>query len=187
MMRRLCEALVVIALIVILNASAVASAWTAVGSTGAVHDNDKDIYDTTGAVMQINTSVASPANVIVRYNVVKVDGLDTGISMYVRYRDNGAGARVVARLRKVNLNTGGNTVLATLDSDDFEASNAFQTKGLLTCIANWNFDVNAYYVEVIGRRRHARNPRAPAGRGGHLPMSRAFLISTGGSRSPGIP
>jgi len=67
-----------------------------------------------------------------RYNVVAVGGVVTGgdgILFAATFRDNGPGARVTLRLRRVNLATGLAETIATLDSNEFPPSGSFQVRG----------------------------------------------------------
>jgi hypothetical protein len=134
-------------------ASAQVDPWTAVGTTGTVDEEDLSIVDMVGtATVQVKSTAPLPSTVDIRYNIVAVEGVfspSEGISMQVRFRDNGTGGRVVARLRQISFSTGAITTLLVLDSDTFPASNGFQTRSVSTCGGNvFNFLNNAYYIDL---------------------------------------
>lgn len=123
--------------------------WTSVGSGGTVDDADLDQFTTNLNAVGVRSALSS-ATVLVRYNVTAVDGVFVdGKELRVRYTDNGAGARVVARLRQVNINTGSGATLAELDSDDFAQSPNPQTQAMTICGSpELDFATFAYFVEV---------------------------------------
>jgi hypothetical protein len=116
--------------------------WTAVASTGTIDEAD-------GAKIALNTdgsaeirSTINSTSAKIRYNVVPSRGLERlvdpneirgGLIFSMRVRDNGAGARVVATLRRVTLAGFSlelpqtTTVVATIDSDLAPASDGWQT------------------------------------------------------------
>jgi hypothetical protein len=123
--------------------------WTSVGSAGTVDEADLALAVTSASQITILNSATVPANVVVRYNVVAVDGATGGPTiMTARFRDNGTGSRVVAALRQVSFETGGTTTLLTIDSNDYTASTSFQTQDEFSCSVSLDFDDNGYYIEV---------------------------------------
>lgn len=127
--------------------------WTTVGSAGTVDEGDTGIAVFSLANVTVSGAAALPANLDIRYNIVAVDGLlqgGDGILMTARFRDNGAGARVILRLREVDLSTGIVVTRLTLDSNSFAASNAFQTQSTSTCTGNFfDFNRKAYFIEAV--------------------------------------
>jgi hypothetical protein len=125
--------------------------WTAVGSGGTPDDADLEQFTTNLNAVGIRSAISS-AQVLVRYNITAVDGLLQGSAkqLSMRYTDNGDNARVVARVRSINVNTGSGVTLAELDSDDFPSSASAQTQTLsFNCDdPALDFSTNAYYVEV---------------------------------------
>ena len=139
--------------------------WTTVGSAGTVDQSSLLFisYEGPSAVML----AFQRGGAVIRYNVVSVAGLtrrDFGaLGMGVRYRatpdaliPNRADSQVVAKLIEVNLSTGVSTTLLTFDSNNFPASNDYQTQGVSTCPSGFTFDfqTNAYYIEArLGKSR----------------------------------
>jgi hypothetical protein len=148
--------------------SVVRADWTAVGSTAVVDDADVgkvELNDDGSA--SIRSSIAT-TNAKVRFNVIGVGSIepigdpnvDSGqVRFAMRFRDNGAGARVYAKLKRVFLggfggsNPSPSTVIATLDSDLVPASNGWQTitaKAADCCVGarGLSFLDHGYVVEV---------------------------------------
>jgi hypothetical protein len=127
-----------------------AAQWTSVGSAGTVDEADIAKYETSGSAVRIIDTVPTPASVVIRYNVVAVAGLSggDGIVLNARYRDNGSGARVLAVLRQINIETGVTTTVLTLDSNTLEQSSDFQTRFVAACKTVLDFLSNAYFIEM---------------------------------------
>ena len=125
--------------------------WTTVGSAGFNEDESNAAFYTVDRA-RLSVEAGQPAgNTLYRYNVTATDGLfQAGFftRLEVRYRDPGAGSRVFVVLRGVNLATGVDTALATFDSDAFAANAADQTNTLTVPRIDFQFDLNAYYLEV---------------------------------------
>jgi hypothetical protein len=116
--------------------------WTAVASTGTIDEADtaKIVLNTDGSA-EIRSTINSTSGKI-RYNVIADPGLEPlhdpnairgGLIFSMRVRDNGAGARVVATLRRVTLAGFSfdlpqtTSVVATIDSDLAPPSDGWQT------------------------------------------------------------
>jgi hypothetical protein len=130
--------------------------WTTVGSAGTVDEADTQIvaFDQSNATIK---SGISNVTLNIRYNVVGVEGDNGGtgdfdqIVMGLRYVDNGANSRIVALLKRVNLNTGAIATLLTFDSDNFAQSGLSQIQSVssgCSTVEPFNFDVNAYFLDV---------------------------------------
>lgn len=128
--------------------------WTAAASAGVVDEGDlDDVSLGSGGLAQLNTGDAPNAQAIIRYNVTATEGLFvTGYPrMRARFVDSGVNSQVIVSLRRVHLTTGASSTLLQIDSNDYAASNAFQTQATGQCDgANFSFDFTnyAYYVEV---------------------------------------
>ncbi|MHC4948021.1 MAG: hypothetical protein ACYTG1_07140 [Planctomycetota bacterium] len=128
--------------------------WGAAGSTGTIDESDRDLYNTRGAKIQVQTAAATPAVLNVRYSVVPVENLvdpaGPVVFLQLLYKDNGDDARVVAKLKEYNVETGDTTVRLVFDSDDFEAAGSLQRNFVLEEEPLWAFDftMNAYFVDV---------------------------------------
>ncbi len=136
--------------------------WTAAASTGAVDEADYAQVVFTGSLATL-TPAPAESQATIRYNVTAVDGLFANLTptswpaLIVRYRDNGANARVVARLREHILNgpqEGQTNTLITFDSDLHPSSGGFQTRAIGDCGVFPQFQfatpqiVRVYFVEV---------------------------------------
>lgn len=133
--------------------------WTSVGSAGTVDEADAALASFNGAVASVKSTKTGTLNI--RYNVVAVDGLfgGDGIYLLMRFRDTGAGARVVARLKRVNLATGVTTTLLTADSDAVAGNPDFQVGEVSNCSGGPDFFANAYFVDVeITKTSETANP-----------------------------
>jgi hypothetical protein len=125
--------------------------WTTTGGTGATEDEAnprKPTYTNFTAA----ANAGSPAGTyVLRYNINAVDNLAaTGVSntrLRVRYRDEGAGSRVVVKIMQANIN-GGNTQLGTLFDSDAFAPGGFQTQEILMPAISFDFVNNSYWLEV---------------------------------------
>jgi len=115
--------------------------WTAVASTGVVDESDasKIALNSDGSA-EIRSTISS-TSAFIRYNVAADASLmpsppnvdQGGLIFSMRYRDNGPGARVLAKLKRITL-AGWNpnapqeaTVIATIDSDLGPAGDGWQT------------------------------------------------------------
>lgn len=145
-------------------------AWTTVGSAGTVDEADagKVVFQGSAvgfpeilpplptAQTEMNAQIFLPTettNATIRYNVTAVDGLfipGSHIGMTVRFRDDGAWARVLLRLYEQDIYTGATNLLLTFDSNAFEVSPYYQTKGVggLYPYGPFNFDQKAYFIEA---------------------------------------
>jgi hypothetical protein len=123
--------------------------WTAAGSTGTVDEADTGLVAFSGANATFKASATGSA--VLRYNVVAVDDLFSpfqGMYMTVRFRDNGADARVLVRLRRFDVVAGTTATLITVDSNAFGASSSWQVREGDNCAALFSFGIGLYYVEV---------------------------------------
>ena len=80
-----------------------------------------------------------------------------GIWLYVRYRDNGDKARIVAKLKEYDVTSGDVTTLLVFDSNDFAQNGEFLRKNVSIQGANVHrvHNYNAYYVEVTITKNNA--------------------------------
>ncbi|MET0285258.1 MAG: hypothetical protein ABW352_12340 [Polyangiales bacterium] len=132
--------------------------WTAVATTGAVDESDLSIVSMSSSTVSFAASSPAAENIVVRYNVTATAGIGGQSDNFsLRFRDNGAQARVIAVLRQVNMNTGAATVLSTIDSDSYPPSASFRTVdgGFGSCGFEYDFYENAYFIEVTLSRTSA--------------------------------
>lgn len=145
--------------------------WTTVGSAGTLdEDSVGKVFFHHGRVQKgtpappVNPasrqpqtegeSVEVPDSAVIRYNVTAVDGLfgQNDIGMKVRFRDEGKGARVLAQLIEVDLETGAEVTLLTFDSDNaLVEATGYRTLEVFTCGGKaepFDFVNKAYYIEA---------------------------------------
>jgi hypothetical protein len=145
-----------------------ASGWTTVGSAGTVDEGSTSIVGLRGPFVELKNNCfldilgiqrwcrVATGILTVRYNIVPTGTLNitspTGFAAYeftARFRDTGNAQRVLLMLKEVNLQSGGETTILTVDSDSFSASPDYQTQlGPRTCGFTFDFVQNAYYVEA---------------------------------------
>lgn len=128
--------------------------WTTVGSAGVVDEADAAKVSMSAGIAQILPTAPASTTVTLRYNVTATSDLDNGgVNKYldVRFRDNGANARVVATLREYNYLTGVTNTLLTMDSNTLPANAGFQIGTAQDGCAGsrFDFDNNAYFIEVV--------------------------------------
>jgi hypothetical protein len=149
--------------------------WTAVANTGEVDSSNQNIYQTnsTGSVAFRSSATGK---ITLRYNVSGIptvfrqpfdpddDGPDQRIQLMARIRDTGAGARVIVRLRALNLDTGALSTLARIDSDESFSGGStdyINEFAYLQVPSTFQFDFwhFGYYVEVeMTKATTAANP-----------------------------
>ncbi len=145
--------------------TAATGVWTAVGNSGEVDSAHQSLYQTNGTG-SVQIKSGSTGKIVLRYNASGIprvfrkaydpadDGPDPRIQLMARLRDTGAGARVVVRLRALNLDTGALSTLAAIDSDTMYASvgqpEYVNEYALLNVDSDFQFDYwhFAYYVEA---------------------------------------
>jgi len=127
--------------------------WTAVGSDGTVDEADLSTVALSANSAAVRSTVTN-ATIDIRYNVVAVDGIFGDPrhtkSLTVRFADNGAAARVVVRLQRMEISTGVVTTLVELNSNDYAPSTVAQTQTIsFNCDGpEFDFQKNIYYIEV---------------------------------------
>jgi hypothetical protein len=145
-----------VAVILLCHGAAVSAedrCWTMGGSTGTVDEADLNLVTLTDNTAAISSAVTNATGDI-RYNVVAVDGVFGGDrntkSLTVRFADNGGNARVLVHLRRVHIDSGVLTTLATLDSNKYSASTVAQTQyELFNCGGpEFDFENHIYYIEA---------------------------------------
>jgi hypothetical protein len=131
------------------SASAQTHPWTSVGSAGVVDEADTGIVDFVNGEARMRATAAAGSVLNLRYNVVSLQDF-SGFGQYllrVRFRDNGAAARVQLNLRRYNHATGLTTQVAAFDSNGFAAAVGYQTRQI--CLGtNWDFNAGPYYIEA---------------------------------------
>jgi hypothetical protein len=150
--------------------------WTAVAHTAAVDSADRDVYQTNSTGSVAIRSGVSTGNVLLRFSVTGIpavlrdpydpedDGPDQRIQLAARLRDTGAGARVVVRLRRLELESGAINTLATIDSDTAWSTGTpeyFLEFAYLNVPSDFQFDYwhYAYWVEAeLSKTTAAANP-----------------------------
>jgi hypothetical protein len=134
------------------------------GSTGTVDEADTaraDLNDFTVGLLGGQTGT-----VTVRYNIVAINGVArfcpaTNSSVIVRLRDEDGNAgnlsRVFFTIRRTNIDSGGNTVVYTFDSDVLAGNlgAVFQTVNVNVPNLDFDFANNVYWIEAQISRTNA--------------------------------
>jgi hypothetical protein len=145
------------------------AAWTSVGSTGAVDDASTGKIGFSGPQVYLNAGVTSA---VIRYNVTATGGLfvGPGKKLTARFYKPDVDTRLVITLFEHSI-TGPTIALATLDSNAFAPSAAFQAQSVIFGGPGFDFSRNSYYVEV-------KLIRNAAGGGGGDPRLSMLQIAT---------
>ena len=128
--------------------------WTSVGSAGVVDESDSNEHMFLRGTANIKSTAPASTTVVLRYNVVSTGDLNNGgidKGMSVRFRDNGAFARVKLYLKSYNINSGVTRTLLSFDSNHVGSSGTYQKRFVNDgCSSNIRFDFrnHAYYVEA---------------------------------------
>lgn len=125
--------------------------WSTVATTGEVDEANQGVIDYNTPIATIKSTAPNPTTVTLRYQVSPVDGLFFAgcKQLRVRYRDDGAGARVQVFLRRVDITTGAMITHLSFDSNLFPQAAAFQTQ--IGPCGNFAFDWMrySYWVEAV--------------------------------------
>jgi hypothetical protein len=127
-------------------------AWTTTGNSGATEDESNPARPTY-TNFTAGANAGSPAGTyVLRYNITSVGDLTVGGSantrLRVRFRDEGAGSRVIVTIMKGSI-TGGATTLGTVfDSDTFTPGSGFQTQEIVMPALTFDFTQHVYWLEV---------------------------------------
>jgi len=120
------------------------------GSVGVVDEADVADVAFAGARAKIVNSATNSTSVL-RY---PIQPYFTGgeadlhsLQLYLRYKDNGPDARIVARLKSIDAFNGGMMTLLTVDSDDFDQIAEFQSQSASTNDVDYVYG-SVWFVEV---------------------------------------
>lgn len=134
--------------------------WTTTANSGVTEDESnpaRPVYTNfTAAVSQ-----GSPVGTyVLRYNIQAMSGLTQpgpNTRLRVRFRDEGAGSRVIVAIMRSPI-TGGVATLGTVfDSDDYTPGTGFQTQEILMPVLTFDFSQNIYWLEVTMTKSAATN------------------------------
>jgi uncharacterized repeat protein (TIGR01451 family) len=126
--------------------------WTTTGDSGVTEDESNPAKPTY-TNFTAGANAGSPAGTYtLRYNITAAGNLTaTGANtrLRVRFRDEGAGSRVIVAIMRSNI-TGGVATMGTLfDSDTFTPNSGFQMQELIMPPITFDFTQNFYWLEVI--------------------------------------
>jgi hypothetical protein len=131
-----------------LATTASAQSWTTVGSTGVVDEDDAGIVEFVLGEARVPAAAAAGSVLNLRYNVVQLGGFDGPGSylMQVRFRDNGAAARVQLDLRQYHTN-GPTSTWKSFDSNAYAPSVGYQTQ--FECFdITLDFEDGPYFIDA---------------------------------------
>jgi hypothetical protein len=125
-------------------------AWSNAASAGTIDEASTALLSLTGTTVQFKTGKTGVATVRYAVNDVFPDSLNPSPKWIgLRFRDNGADARVTAQLFQQNYGTGTVTPVGPLvDSDAFTPSTSFQFNWRSDCAMALDFFSNSYWVEM---------------------------------------
>ena len=128
--------------------------WTTTGDAGVTEDESNPARPTyTNFTAAANAG--SPAGTYtLRYNIQATVGLllpgAINTRLRVRFRDDGAGSRVIVAIVRSNLSGGAPTTLGTLfDSESYPPGAGFQTQEIVMPALTFDFTQNVYWLEVF--------------------------------------
>jgi len=127
--------------------------FSVIGSGGTVDEADLDVVALGGGIAQLKNTAPDTETAVIRYPVYALQNLVanyTFIALSARFRDNGANAQVIIRLKEVDIGTGTETTRLTFNSNNSGSNNSFQTDSVTDDSPDWelNFVENTYYLEV---------------------------------------
>jgi hypothetical protein len=135
--------------------------WTSVGSAGTVDESSLSNVTMNGSFIEIQSYCVLfylrhalgcstyVGDVSVRYNVNFYSEF-TAFQLAARFKDSGDMQRVVLTLKKVDLQTGVESIVRTLDSNAFPPSTTYQRE-TTGCAPVFGLDAirNAYYIDAV--------------------------------------
>jgi hypothetical protein len=132
-LRSLRPALLLVATLSLLMIANTAGAQIWVAATGMPDEDSQStiLFDNGSAFLRPSLTTGSAT---LRFNVLPVGVLVTPLTspstqsraLAVRYLDNGSGAQVIVKLKRLNVNTGGVLTLLTFNSNDHPQGSTFQ-------------------------------------------------------------
>lgn len=133
---------------------ALATPWTAAGSTGSIDESDLDEFATKLSYLYFKTGITGAIRA--RYNVTNPfdwEGVHDGNwnKLYVSYKDPGDSSRIVVSLKSVDIETGRPSTIARFDSNDFPALDSIQLQDIEVS-HEFDFHSKAYYIEAYVKR-----------------------------------
>jgi hypothetical protein len=137
------------------------------GSVGVVDESDVADVVFAGARAKILNSATNSTSVL-RYPIQPYfhggEADLQSLQLYIRYRDNGPDARIVARLKSFDAFNGGTTTLLIFDSDDFPQMDQMQSESVADSSGDTDYVYGSiWFVEVtITRGATAGRPELEA-------------------------
>lgn len=135
--------------------------WTTTGNSGVTEDESNPAKPTY-TNFTAGANAGSPAGTyVLRYNITAMGNLTSlgsaNTRLRVRFRDEGAGSRVVVAIIQSPI-TGGATTIGTLfDSNAYAPGSGFQTQEILMPALVFDFTQNTYWLEVTMTKDDAAN------------------------------
>jgi Subtilase family/Bacterial Ig domain len=126
--------------------------WMTTGDSGATEDEANPARPTYTNFTAAANSGSPAGTYVLRYNITALGNLTSlgavNTRLRVRFRDEGAGSRVVVSLMSANLFGGVSTLGTMFDSDSFGPGSGFQTQEVIMPAVTFNFLQNVYWLEV---------------------------------------
>ena len=127
------------------------------GSAAIVDDANRDKVTLAGKFVGVNSTAPGGTSAVFHYNLgsCEVCGTDPDPippHLKLRYRDNGTGSNVIAKLKEYNQETGIERILLTFDSEQWPQSSSYQRQGITGAPTVFDFEKNVYFIEVTLKR-----------------------------------
>jgi hypothetical protein len=136
--------------------------WTHIGAAGVPDESSAPLRFGSNGAVAVGFSAAAPARVVLRYNITAVNGLWASeasgeglpLCLHLRYRDTGADARVIVRIKAVTFRPGPDEpdvlTLVTFDSNSRAEPGSREYVWATVCSTNlaFGFYEHAFFAEV---------------------------------------
>ena len=148
--------------------------WTQIGAAGVPDESSAPLRFGSNGAVAVGLSAAAPARVVLRYNITAVNGLFASeaagehlpLCLHLRYRDTGADARVIVRIKRVSLSPQPGEpdvqTLITFDSNSrpFLEGREYVWSTVCSADPGFGFYASAYLAEVELWKLQAGGARA---------------------------
>jgi hypothetical protein len=135
--------------------------WTTTGDSGATEDESNPARPTYTNFTASPIAGTPAGTYVLRYNITAMGNLTSlgaaNTRLRVRFRDEGAGSRVIVAIIKSPITGGATTIGTIFDSDTFAPGSGFQTQELLMPTVVFDFTQNTYWLEVTMTKADSAN------------------------------
>jgi len=131
-----------------------AGPWTSIASTGIMTHSSLSNALITDNKVEMNSAAPSGSSIVLKYDLQSLatisapDASNTVNTLGVSFKDNGSGAQVLVYIKRLDLNSGSLTTIATFDSNSYPSSDGWQKRTKSISTIAFGFDGYAYYIEA---------------------------------------